>query len=442
MTATRPAPVPTRRLVLALLAMALVLLADLARAPGVCAQTSPTYMLPPFPYVAREFCLVRRGNEFHLFYTRDDITATFANSTKMFGHAMSYDLAGWQELDPVLPVRSDKWDNAHVWAPEIVVTDSLYYMFYAGVTETAIVHDQQSIGLATSTDLVSWTRLDTPVFTCAQAPWTYCDPSTPAGGNLRDPYVLPDPDHPGRWLMVYAAQEDPTSGQMLLGVATSDGDFTSWTDHGPVTSTGWPMSFSYLIESPLALQHAGLWYVFYTTDSGHPINYETTPDLLATSDQWSAQRRLYWEAPSTDGMFGPDALVVGDQTIFGAADSGGGEVVMWELVWDTPPDFHLITPHIVGVSPAPASSEALALDAAPVADRSGGVRLTAHLPVDTRGRLAIYDLQGRAVATVYDGPLARGVRGFTWRADGHSGIYFARLDTPHGRAGARVAVLH
>src|SRR5215831_6699340 len=247
MTAPRSASASRRPPVVALLARALVAMAGVFCTATVQAQTAPTYLLPPFPYVAREFCLVQRGHEFHLFYTRDDITTTFENSTKALGHAMSYDLSGWQELAPVLPVRTDKWDNAHVWAPEIVVTDSLYYMFYAGVTETADVHGQQSIGLATSTDLVNWTRLDAPVFACAQVPWSYCDPSTPAGGNFRDPYVLPDPDRPGHWLMLYAAQKDP-SGQMLLGVATSDGDLTSWTDHGPVSSTDWPTTFSYLIE--------------------------------------------------------------------------------------------------------------------------------------------------------------------------------------------------
>jgi hypothetical protein len=110
-------------------------------------------------------------------------------------------------------------------------------------------------------------------------------------------------------------------------------------------------------------------------------------------------------------------------------------------VWDSPPHFHLITPHIVGVSPA-SESVSLALEVAPVADRSGGVRMTARLPADTRGRLAIFDLQGRVLATVYDGPLAHGARTFNWHADGHSGIYFARLDTPIGRVSARVAVLH
>jgi hypothetical protein len=441
MTATRTASAPRWPFVAALSTAALVALAAMTAPPPAHAQDPPAYAQPPFPFVAREFCLVRRGHEFHLFYTRDDMTTTFANSTKALGHAMSYDLSAWQDLAPVLPVRDGKWDNAHVWAPQIVVTDSLYYMFYAGVTDTGAVHGQQSIGLATSTDLVNWTRLDAPVFSCAQAPWTYCDPSLPAGGNFRDPYVLPDPDQPGRWLMLYAAERDPATGQMLIGVATSNGDFTSWTDHGPVTSTDWPTSFSYLIESPLALEHDNLWYVFYTTDSGHPINYETTPDLLASADQWSAQRRLYSEAPSTDAMFGPDALFVGNQTVFGAADSNSGAVVLWELVWDTPPHFHLITPHIVGVPPTPVA-DVLALVAAPVADHSGGVRLTAHLPADTRGRLAIFDLQGRRVATVYDGPLARGAHGFTWRADGHSGVYFARLDTPLGRRAARVAVLH
>jgi hypothetical protein len=114
---------------------------------------------------------------------------------------------------------------------------------------------------------------------------------------------------------------------------------------------------------------------------------------------------------------------------------------MWELVWDTAPDFHLITPHIVGVAPS-AAPDALALETAPLAGRDGNVRLTVRVPADTHGRLAVYDLQGRVVATLADGALSRGVHGYAWHAAAASGMYFARLDTPLGRRGARVALFH
>ncbi|HUK62771.1 MAG TPA: hypothetical protein VLV15_05540, partial [Dongiaceae bacterium] len=118
MTATRSAP--RQSLCAALVTTAVLSLLTCAAAPTARAQGAPASMLPPFPYSAREFCLVRRGNEFHLFYTADDITQTFANSTKVIGHAMSYDLWAWQDLAPVMAVRDGKWDNSHVWAPQII----------------------------------------------------------------------------------------------------------------------------------------------------------------------------------------------------------------------------------------------------------------------------------------------------------------------------------
>jgi len=420
-----------------------VLLSLLVPTPPPAAHAfvvQPAIAMPSFPYRAKEFCVVRKDGVFHLFYTRDDLTASFANSTKDLGHFVSRDLFQWTELPPILPVRENKWDNSHVWAPHIVVTDSLYYMFYAGVTKIPGVADEfQQIGLATSTDLVNWTRLDAPVFTCDQAAWTYCDARVPLGGNFRDPWVMPDPDSTGRWLLLYAGLQDSITGQMMIGVATSSGDLTQWRDHGPVTSTGWANSFSFLIESPLALPHAGLWYLFYTTDSGHPINYETTPDLLAPAGQWSSQRRLFQECPGTDDFYGPEGFTVGAQTFFGAADEATGAALMWEIVFDDAPHFHFVTPAVVGVGQEPGPA-ALRFEASPRADRAGDVRFTLEVPADTHGRLAVFDLQGRVVATVHEGPLGRGARVFAWHADGASGVYFARLETPLGRRSARFAI--
>jgi hypothetical protein len=259
------------------------------------------------------------------------------------------------------------------------------------------------------------------------------------GGNFRDPWVMPDPDSTGRWLLLYAGMQDSVSGQMMIGIATSSGDFTQWVDHGPLVNTAWASSFSYLIESPLPLYHDGLWYLFYTTDSGHPINYQTTPDLLAPPEQWGPQRRFEWEVSGTDDIYGPEGYTIGSQTFFGAADEVTGAALLWEIVFDDAPHFHVVSPGVAGVTPEP-GPVTLALDAAPRPDRDGNVRFTVHVPADTRGRLTVYDLQGRIVTTLLDGALERGVRGFSWHAGVGSGMYFARLDTPLGRRGARVFV--
>ena len=90
----------------------------------------------------------------------------------------------------MLPVRPGKWDNLHVWAPHIVEQDGVFYMFYTGVTWVPGVYNRyQRMGVATSTDLETWNRLDEPVFSCENVPWAYCDP---LNGNtaLRDAFVI------------------------------------------------------------------------------------------------------------------------------------------------------------------------------------------------------------------------------------------------------------
>ena len=58
-------------------------------------------------------------------------------------------------------MRPGHWDNAKVWAPDIKEVDGVYYMFYTGVTnQPGAYAAYQRIGLATSTDLMTWNRLD------------------------------------------------------------------------------------------------------------------------------------------------------------------------------------------------------------------------------------------------------------------------------------------
>src|SRR5512143_2267227 len=76
-------------------------------------------------------------------------------------------------------------------------------MFYTGV-DTA---GRQSIGLAWSLDLADWHRFDSPIFDCAKIEnWgAWCDGEN-GWYDLRDPFVMADPNHAGRWLMYYATR--------------------------------------------------------------------------------------------------------------------------------------------------------------------------------------------------------------------------------------------
>jgi hypothetical protein len=304
----------------------------------------------------------------------------------------------------------------------------------------------QRIGVATTTDLVNWTRYPEPVLDCTNAPWTYCDPSVPAGGDFRDPVVIPHPTTAGHWLMVYGAGTEPGTFQMMLGLAESSGDLFEWTDLGPMLNTGYAQTFSRLCESPALTQAPdGTWYLFYTTDSGHPINYQTSIDPLGGPAAWSAQRRLYWEEPFTDDIFGPEIHEREGETWFGAANWVQYGVEWHRLVFEDAPHFHLGTPYALVDAPAPAAPGArdgvvLRVES----NGAGGVAFGVSLPLPGRAALEVFDVGGRSVRRVVDVSLPAGESRLSWDARDEGGrtvapgVYLARLDTPFGSRATRV----
>jgi len=261
---------------------------------GVLAATAAaTWMLPPAPNRPKDFTVVKRDGHYHLFYIRHDNSLPDEQTEKDFGHAVSPDFYQWQHLPPVLPVREGAWDDDHVWAPSIIERDGVYYMFYTGVTRGASgSHLRQRTGLATSTDLVQWNRMDAPILGCEDVPWAWCD-TLSGQAAFRDPFVMADPLRPGRWLMLTSAQpaSDPTG--MVVALAASDGDFTSWTDLGPMWITHQSWTYNPIVESPHILSRRdSLYYLFFTTSSGQPLSFATATDPAAPAPQWTYRGRL------------------------------------------------------------------------------------------------------------------------------------------------------
>jgi len=249
-------------------------------------------MVPPVPDRPKDFTVVKRDGLYHVFYIRNNPSAAPESTQVDFGHATSPDLYFWQQQPTILPVRPGHFDRSHVWAPSIVQRDGVYYLFYTGVSDSEDVETSaQRIGVATSTDLETWNPAELPVLTGNQVPWAWSDSleSTP----FRDPFVMADPTTPGRWLMYYSTAPAADSGGMVVGVATSDGDFATWRDLGPLWISDRAYSFNDVVESPHVFAHDGVWWLFFTSNSGQPISYATTTaSPTAPVGQWIYHGRL------------------------------------------------------------------------------------------------------------------------------------------------------
>ena len=274
------APASVRRLI--------VLAVLLAAAP----QARASLMLAQPPYRPKDFAIVKKDGVFHVFYIRHDVTKPDPQTENDFGHAVSSDMYSWTQLPAVLPVREESWDNLHVWAPSIVERDSVYYMFYTGVTERpGEVGTEQRAGLATSTDLMNWNRLDDPIYSCRDVPWAWCDTLNNNNG-FRDPFVMADPSVPGQWLMYYSGFPAADTAGMIIGVAASNGDFTHWNDLMPLWATNRQYSYNTLLESPHLFKHGDLWFLVFTSNAGQPLSYFVAFNPTSSIDHWFYRGRL------------------------------------------------------------------------------------------------------------------------------------------------------
>ena len=79
---------------------------------------------------------------------------------------------------------------------------------------------------------------------------------------------------------------------MVVGAARSSGDLAQWTDAGPLWITHRSVSWNDLVESPHLFEHDGLWYLFFTTNSGQPLSFATGPNPLGPVPSWTYQGRL------------------------------------------------------------------------------------------------------------------------------------------------------
>ena len=308
-------------------------------------------MIPGGTNRPKDFALIKKDGYYHLFYIRHNVEVPTDSTEKDFGHSISPDMYHWQNLPNVVPCDSTPgaWNHFHVWAPTIVKQDSTYWMIYTGVSEDPVTRvRKQRMGAATSTDLLTWRPApESPFFTAAQVPWAWAPP-TSSNPAFRDPFVMPDPAAPAKWLMYYTASYAPDTAATVVGVARSNGNLTQWSDVEPVVDTWRTYSFNQLTESPHMFVHNGLWYLFITTSSGQPLTYYTTADPTGPLPAWTYRGRLRnMLGYDTSLWFASEELRDGTHEYM--AFIAGDRIEIREMLWGSAQAFSLLQPALFHV---------------------------------------------------------------------------------------------
>jgi len=118
------------------------------------------------------------------------------------------------------------WEALHTFNPAAIVRDGKIFVLYRAEDDTGTMQIGQHtsrIGLATSTDGVTFTRLPKPVFYPAED----AQKSREWPGGVEDPRIVEAPDH--SYVLTYTQWNRLTYS---IGIATSK-DLQHWTKYGP-----------------------------------------------------------------------------------------------------------------------------------------------------------------------------------------------------------------
>ncbi len=188
-----------------------------------------------------DFWLADTGTAYHLFFLKaprgGDPGLRHWNTS--VGHAVSTDLTRWQVLgDALTPSTEPAFDDLATWTGSVVRgDDGLWHMFYTGLSREDDGKVQR-IGVATSTDLQTWTKRGPQAVLTSDDRWYEQFAETGRAEAWRDPWVIRDP-HGDGWHMVItaSAREGAVDDHGVLGHARS-ADLLSWEVQPPLSEPG------------------------------------------------------------------------------------------------------------------------------------------------------------------------------------------------------------
>lgn len=442
----------------------------------------PTYslFLDPDPFVVcKEFTLFYnivpdpdRGSGkvrglFHLVYQRS--AGPQARET-LFGHAWSTDLRRWAVDTMAFSVDTTAWNALHVWSPSLVRHGTKDYLFYTGVDSLG----DQRIGYA-STDLLDTTDTEwdprrvrvwqaTDTRWAVSKPWTYSYIT-----QFRDPFVMDDPDLPGRLLLYFEAHDSTDflqgHGGLVVGVARSEpGTVDAWRDLGYLPSTLVHSTNVGQLEGPHLISPPGMqtgWRLLFSNAGSPPgekgyttIRFEGLAGAASVSDtsagNWSTPSVLEQYLNNDQTVFGwsgSEHLRVGDADYLAGFTAWGPlfqGIAIARMKWQGS-NFTLGGSLVTAVDEYRSPTRDVRLSLVAGAPPTRRVRFAIESPAALDARLEVFDAMGRHQAKLLDGRVPSGPSWVEWDLTSGSGtavpngVYFARLSFA---GGVRVAQVH
>jgi hypothetical protein len=221
--------------------------------------------------IASDHTLIYLDHRYHLFFTVGNQGEGWMLPGNMidFGHATSVDLIHWEIEDPILTILPDTWRNRNLWAPHLIrgANDELS-LYYTGVDSSIV----QQIGLATSTDLITWVDATPDSVYHPHPSWAAWAPGQWSNG--RDPFAMRIDD-------VYVLLTTASIHPSYLGLGNRGAISIAFSlDGHDFTDGGAPLFINdtyQVLESTFMHRQGPLYYLFYHEQNVPGVSYMTSP---------------------------------------------------------------------------------------------------------------------------------------------------------------------
>lgn len=244
-------------------ALGLALFGSLTMA--LAAEVPPLYQ-PPGMWIWDNW-FAREGDTWHAYYLQcpacggppgDWSWRPLLNSV---GHATSTDLVHWTDRGPVVTPLLGSWLERLATGSVTRTGREWAMLFTAG-------GPQAGVALAVSPDLNRWTKVgDGPVLPFAPAyPGTWEGRPVTWRGNA-DPYIFPEPLDGWFYLVLNSRLEGAPQNQSGCLTLSRSRDLHAWEPVAVLTAPGW---FERL-ETPQLWRHGERWYLYFGGAHDHDI---------------------------------------------------------------------------------------------------------------------------------------------------------------------------
>ena len=346
------------------------------------------------------------------------------------GYATSSDGITWNKLDTaVFKPTPGSWDESSTEGQYIIKEDGIYKMWYSAAGP---IHPVSAIGYATSMDGIVWSKRQDPVLEADTALWE--------AGGVRYCSVLPDS---GGYKMWYSGLN--LSEIANIGYATSP-DGINWVkyENNPVLSVGSPTEWDgnkLLIPKVILLD--SVYHLYY---SGHSLIYNQRETGYAWSEDcinWTK----YDDSSTVSAPYAESDPIIHYSSVQwdGGAVGPGNPILIGDSLhmWYEGNRFPTTTyPWLIGHATcyyeSPLSRIGITAEIQPTGFElfqnypnpfNPRTTISWQLAVDSYVQLKIYNINGEEVATLLSAFLHSGFHSVEWDAsDVASGVYLYRLE--------------